>query len=162
MDEDGDGAIDLAEWLSRLGSCAGLAAALDENVNADGEIAKFNAQAAEQAAAEAAAAAPAIETWGKSVFEQFDTDHNGKLTPQELTAALKSLPRKKPKTIPPGAKFMSLDEMISAMDEDGDGAIDLAEWLSRLGSCAGLAAALDENVNADGEIAKFNDQQAAA
>ena len=104
---------------------------------------------------EAAAPDPRIEQWGKSVFEQFDTDKNGKLTPQELSAALKSLPRKKPKTIPPGAKFMSLDEMIAAMDEDGDGSIDLAEWLSRLGSCAGLAAALDENVNADGEIANF-------
>ena len=108
------------------------------------------------AAEEAAAPDPRIEQWGKSVFQQFDTDKNGKLTPQELSAALKSLPRKKPKTIPPGAKFMSLDEMIAAMDEDGDGSIDLAEWLSRLGSCAGLAAALDENVNADGEIANFN------
>ena len=76
--------------------------------------------------------------------EQLNIVFNLKLTPQELTAALKSLPRKKPKTIPPGAKFMSLDEMISAMDEDGDGAIDLAEWLSRLGSCAGLAAALPD------------------
>ena len=110
---------------------------------------------AEPEAASEASSDPRIEKWGKSVFEQFDTDKNGKLTPQELNAALKSLPRKKPKTIPPGAKFMSLDEMIAAMDEDGDGSIDLAEWLSRLGSCAGLAAALDENVNADGEIANF-------
>ena len=58
---------------------------------------------------------------------------------------------------------MSVDEMIAAMDADGDGSIDLTEWLKRLSSCAGLAAALAENVNENGEIPtfrSFEEQQA--
>ena len=191
MDADGDGSIDVDEWLSRLGSCAGLAAALAENVNEDGEIATFRSFEQQKAKREGEVAALEakesrteeeeaelvefkrqieslgkkieeatknqlqLEKWGRSVFAQFDTDKDGGLSVKELTRALKSLPRKKPKNIPPGAKFMSVDEMIAAMDADGDGSIDVDEWLSRLGSCAGLAAALAENVNEDGEIATF-------
>eukprot|EP01043_Picozoa_sp_COSAG02_P005367 COSAG02_NODE_144_length_34086_cov_65.390944_42_plen_121_part_01 len=36
---------------------------------------------------------PNVEKWGKSVFEQFDTDKDGGLSVKELTRALKSLPR---------------------------------------------------------------------
>jgi Ca2+-binding EF-hand superfamily protein len=34
-----------------------------------------------------------LEKWGRSVFVQFDTDGNGKLSPKELAKALSSLPR---------------------------------------------------------------------
>ena len=44
---------------------------------------------------------------------------------------------------------------MEAMDGDGDGSIDVDEWLERLGTCAGLAAALAENVNEDGKLANF-------
>ena len=97
----------------------------------------------------------AIQTWGRSVFEQFDTDKNGVLDGKELSRALKSLPKTKPTMLPPGAKFMSVDEMIAAMDADGNGTVDLTEWLDNLGSCAGLAAALAESVNEHGMVAKF-------
>ena len=96
-----------------------------------------------------------IRVWGKSVFEQFDTDKNGTLDNKELSRALKSLPKTKPTMMPPGAKFMSVEEMVAAMDADGNGAIDLEEWLTNLGKCAGLAAALAGAVNDDGVVEKF-------
>merc|ERR1719230_1149983 len=45
--------------------------------------------------------------------------------------------------------------MISAMDADGDGGVDVDEWLSNLAKCAGLAAALAETVNESGVVEKF-------
>lgn len=104
---------------------------------------------------EAAANQLKLHEWGRTIFEQFDTDKNGKLSPKELATALKALPRRKPKNIPPGSRFMSIDEMMEAMDGDGDGSIDVDEWLTRLGTCAGLAAALSENVNEDGKLSNF-------
>ena len=96
-----------------------------------------------------------IGQWGLSTFKQFDTDKNGKLSKKELSRALKSLPKTKPATIPEGAKFQSVDEMIAAMDSDGDGDISPKEWLDNLHSCPGLAAALAENVNAAGRIENY-------
>merc|ERR1719424_857957 len=60
-----------------------------------------------------------VQEWGKEVFTKFDTDNNGKLSNAELKAAMESLPRKKPKYAPPGTKFMSLGDMVAAMDADG-------------------------------------------
>ena len=102
-----------------------------------------------------ARAAADISKWGKSVFKQFDTDKNGKLSNKELTRALKSLPKVKPKTMPSDAKFMTVEQMIESMDADGDGGIDLNEWLSHIQKCVGLHAALAENVNDDGKVANF-------
>jgi Ca2+-binding EF-hand superfamily protein len=191
MDSDDNGTIDLQEWVDNLASCAGLAAAIAENVNEAGEIPTFRSFEQQQAKCkaevleletkesrteeddtlltdlklqienlqakieEAAANQLKLNEWGRSTFEQFDTDKNGQLSPQELATALKALPRRKPKNIPPGSKFMSIEEMMDAMDADGDGAIDVDEWLSRLGQCAGLAAALAENVGEDGKLSNF-------
>ena len=106
---------------------------------------------------------PKIEEWGRSVFAQFDTNNkDGGLSAKELTRALKSLPWKKPKNVPLGTKFQSVDAMITAIAADGDGNIDVDQWLSRLGSCAGLAAALAENVNEDSEIATFRAEDEVA
>ena len=115
----------------------------------------------------AAAAAPEftavqVGEWGAVVFRQFDTDKDGQLSKKELGRALKSLPRTKPKNVPPGAKFMSVDAMIDAMDADGDGGIDEQEWLVNLTKCAGLAAALAENVGAGGTLANFQAPDPAA
>jgi len=99
-----------------------------------------------------------VARWGKTTFEQFDGNGDGKLNKKELSRALKSLPKTKPKSAPAGGesmKFMSVDEMIEAMDADGDGAVDLGEWLSLIGTCAGLAAALAENVNEEGVLAEY-------
>jgi Ca2+-binding EF-hand superfamily protein len=191
LDSDGDGGIDLQEWLDNLAACAGLAAAIAENINEVGEIPTFLSYEQQQAKLktdvqevesretrteedellledlkrqilnlqakieEAAANQLKLHEWGRTTFAQFDTDHNGTLSPKELAQALNALPRRKPKNIPPGSKFMSIDEMMEAMDGDGDGSIDVDEWLERLGTCAGLAAALAENVNEDGKLANF-------
>eukprot|EP01043_Picozoa_sp_COSAG02_P074403 COSAG02_NODE_14882_length_1227_cov_0.945035_2_plen_200_part_01 len=51
---------------------------------------------------------PSVADWGEKVFQQFDTDKDGQLSKKELVRALRSLPKKKPKTVPPGTKFMAL------------------------------------------------------
>ena len=97
----------------------------------------------------------AIAAWGRSVFEQFDTDKNGVLDKKELGRALKALPKTKPTMAPPNAKFMSVEEMIEAMDADNSGGVDVDEWQQNLAKCAGLAAALAESVNDSGVVEKF-------
>jgi len=71
--------------------------------------------------------------------------------PQEVCVCFEGVTRvyvrkTKPKKVPPGVKFQSVEEMMTAMDSDESGSLDLAEWLTNLGQCAGLAAALAENV----------------
>ena len=108
-------------------------------------------------------ALPSVADWGLSVFKQFDTDKDGKLSNKELSRALKSLPKTKPSTVSEGAKFQSVEEMVAAMDTDGDGSVDEKEWLDNLSKCAGLASALSENVDPEGKVANFRtfEQQAA-
>lgn len=87
-----------------------------------------------------------IEEWGTAIFKKFDADADGKLTAKELATALKDLPKTKPKKVPDGVKFQSVEAMMNAMDSDESGSLDLAEWLANLGQCPGLAAALAENM----------------
>ena len=84
--------------------------------------------------------------WGTAIFKKFDANADGRLSAKELASALRDLPKTKPKKVPPGVKFQSVEEMMSAMDSDESGSLDLAEWLANLGECPGLAAALAENV----------------
>jgi len=44
----------------------------------------------------------------------------------ELAKLLGIIPKTRPKNIPPGTKFMSIDEMMTTLDQDGDGLILLA------------------------------------
>lgn len=116
--------------------------------------------------------AKAIEEWGTAVFKKFDADADGNLSAKELVAALKGLPKTKPKKIPAGATFQSVEDMIDKMDSDGSGTISLTEWIQNLGQCPGLAAALVENVTIQGtsgeelavsveEVAALGDMAAA-
>jgi len=95
-----------------------------------------------------------VTEWGGSVFEQFDTDNSGTLNNKELSRALKSLPRKKPKYSPPNTKFQSVDEMITTMDADGDGMVSKEEWLDGISKCSGLCAALFD-AQVDGAVLTF-------
>ena len=67
-----------------------------------------------------------IEEWGSAVFKRFANDKNV-LTKKELTNVLKSLPRTAPKKVLPNTKYQSLEDMINAMDADGDGEISMEE-----------------------------------
>ena len=45
------------------------------------------------------------------------------------------------------------------MDTDGDSELGPEEWLRNLSNCACLHAALSENVNAQGELTRFQSRQ---
>ena len=96
-----------------------------------------------------------VAKWGRSVFEQFDTDCNGVLDKKELSRALKSLPPTPPLSLPPGSEQMSVDGLMKTMDSDGDGVISEAEWLTLLSKCPYLACALAETVNEQGLVPSF-------
>ena len=106
-------------------------------------------------ASEAAEHDALLARWGSSVFKQFDADGNGRLDGKELAAALKKLPMERPKNVPPGTKMMTVDQLIHALDSDGDGTVSMAEWLSNLSSCVGLAHCLTEIMDRDGNIPGF-------
>ena len=96
-----------------------------------------------------------IEEWGTTVFNQLDVNGDGKLSAKEFASALKQLPKVKPKKVPPGTKFQSVEEMMTVMEADAEGSMDLSGWLNNLHKCAGLHAALEENLNARGELKNF-------
>ena len=66
-------------------------------------VAKMEEDTAEPAPEPSAEELKTVAEWGASVFQQFDTDKDGRLSKKELVRALRSLPKKKPKTVPPGA-----------------------------------------------------------
>ena len=141
----------------REGEVAALKAKATRTAEEEAELVEYERQIAKLTSliAEANKNALKLAEWGSTVFHQFDTDHNGKLSKKELNRALKALPKTKPKHVPPGAKFLSVEEMVASLDGDGDGEIDEQEWLDNLAKCAGLAAALAENVDAFGKVASF-------
>lgn len=181
LDSDGDGLIDLEEWLINLKDCPGLAAALTENVEvATGPVAaeeivafkaedftddhkaaalkiqtmqRAKAQRAEVQKRKAEGSLPGqqsarqVAEWGMAIFQQMDTNGDGRISKKELAAVLAKLPKTKPKKTVGSAKFQSLEEMMQSLDSDGDGSLELAEWLDNLKNCPGLAAALSEHVS---------------
>jgi hypothetical protein len=96
-----------------------------------------------------------IEEWGTTVFHQLDVNGDGKLSAKEFASALNQLPKVKPKKVPPGTKFQSVEEMMTVMEADAEGSMDLSGWLNNLHKCGGLYAALEENLNAKGELKNF-------
>jgi len=148
-----DGKLSLDEWVSGM-----RAVAYDMNYTEDTFEKELNDMLTTLTVARidpAEGVGPKeLYSWGTTIFDQFDIDKDGKLTNKELTAALKSLPKKRPATMPKDAKFMSVEEMINAMDANGDGELELNEWLRNISKCAGLAAALSENV-VDGKLPKM-------
>jgi hypothetical protein len=84
-----------------------------------------------------------VRKWGKKVFSRMDVDHNGVLSSKELSQQLIPLLRRMRRDhATQSTKFSSVEEMIHALDEDGDGSVSLDEWLDRLSDCPQLAQAL--------------------
>merc|ERR1719298_140130 len=63
---------------------------------------------------------------GVLVFDQIDVDGSGAIDRGELQTLLNKLPRKKPA---PGVEFVPFEDMIKTFDADGNGTIELDEWL---------------------------------
>ena len=90
----------------------------------------------------------AVQTWGKTVFAQFDTDKNGFLSNAELSRALKALP--------PGPQQGSIDDLVKTMDANGDGSLSVMEWLNNLAKVPALAFSLEMVVDSStGTVKNF-------
>ena len=70
-----------------------------------------------------------IGSAGITVFRQIDIDHDGTVSQKELLRVLKVLPR--PKDVPAGPK-LSIEDLASTLDVNGDGAISEDEVRSVL------------------------------
>jgi len=84
--------------------------------------AKLKAEGVEDAAIneQLAKALPMI-----SAFSQIDADSTGKITKENLIAFLKTLP-------PPPEGAATIDELHSTLDLNGDGGVDVNEWVTQL------------------------------
>jgi len=80
------------------------------------------------------------------VFRQIDIDHSGKIDRKELLRVLKCLP--KPELLEgEKAERLSIDDIVTQLDSDGDGIIDEAEWLANLESIPSLKASVEQAVD---------------
>jgi len=150
MDANGDGKLSLAEWIAGA-DALGLS-------DDDFEREMNNVLEAREALKRAR---DRIDKWGRRVFDQFDTNKDGILQREELMNALKTLPRVAKAPLPELTKLMTVDDMIAEMDTAGKGEVSMGEWVANLERCAGLAAAIEANVNADGMIDGFEKASAA-
>ena len=136
LDTDGDGGISQAEFESGLPKFAALIGG--EPTPAPEKPIVYD-----------------INLWGRKVFSQFDANKDGRMSMKELARGLKALPKTKPVSAPKGTKFMSVEELIAAMDKDGNGYLDLHEWLTMLAGCAGLECAISEAVDETGTLVNY-------
>merc|ERR1712216_226069 len=92
----------------------------------------------------AVAVAVPVETWAKSVFEQFDTNADGSIDTKELKRAIKSLPVIVPRNAAEAeAMGASINDLIDRMDANGDGGISSDEWVANIRGCAALHARIE-------------------
>ena len=167
LDSDGDGVISLDEWLGNLSKLPGLKVAIEQNLDAEtGKLAKY--QTLEERLEQLIGQVQALEAKGDLdeeeqgklhvkkrrietikesigmagvlVFKQIDADNSGKIDRNELMTMLKQLPK------PPDAT-KTVDELVAILDVDGDGIIDMDEWIAQLGRIPELKKLLDSYVD---------------
>jgi Ca2+-binding EF-hand superfamily protein len=192
LDSDGDGDVSLDEWLANLAKLPGLKAAIDGAVDpATGRISTYQSLEArldvlvtraaplEAALAEGAEAGEdlaslrkqiaklraTVGSAGVAVFRQFDADGSGKIDRAELLCALKQLPAP---VMPEGEAgptmpwALQIEEMVAALDVDGDGVIDQDEWCAQLERLTSLKAAIEQAIDpATGKVKGLDDGSAA-
>merc|ERR1712078_506463 len=75
----------------------------------------------------------------------------------ELQTLLNKLPRKKPA---PGVEFVPFEDMIKTFDADGNGTIELDEWLNNLQKLPGIRMAIESVMDFDTGMLTVDLQQA--
>ena len=58
-----------------------------------------------------------------------------------------------------GTKLMTVDELITTLDSDGDGKVSESEWIKNLSQCVGLAHCLLDHMDANGNLPGFEGYQ---
>lgn len=53
--------------------------------------------------------------------------------------------------------MMTVEQLITTLDSDGDGTVSKAEWIANLNKCVGLAHCLSDNVDENGELKNFSE-----
>lgn len=93
-----------------------------------------------------------VGTAGVAVFRQIDADGSGKIDRAELLKILKDLPgidggAAVIKDVEGAAASEPVDVVLAALDVDGDGVIDVDEWLTQLDRLPTLKAAIEAYVD---------------
>ena len=57
--------------------------------------------------------------------------------------------------------MMTLEQLITTLDSDGDGTVSKAEWIANLNKCVGLAQCLSDNVDENGELKNFSEDRSS-
>jgi len=162
-----DAQISLLEWVDNLAKLPGLKAAVESNVDAaTGKLSVYlsleqrlekvaadvvvlelnesrtdeeNAEL-ERKQADVSQMRARIGSGSIRVFEQIDADKSGKIERADLMKILGELPGDQ-------EGEDNLPELIKALDVDGDGVIDMDEWIQQLEKIPLLKAQLDQYID---------------
>ena len=153
LDTDRDGLISLDEWLLNLGTLPGLKMAIEGAIDKETGLIKgyvsletrldslLNKK--KELDAEIDELRAVIGSAGITVFRQIDIDHDGTVSQKELLRVLKVLPR--PKDVK-GPK-MSIEDLASTLDVNGDGAISEDEWVAQIAAIPSLKASIEQAID---------------
>jgi len=182
LDSDSSGDVDLEEWLTNLDKLEGLKTAMESVLDPDtGRLTTYRSYA-DQMAKEMGAIKKLEKSGGDEeaiqkkkdsvarfkengykpsagvlVFDQIDVDGSGAIDRGELQTLLNKLPRKKPA---PGVEFVPFEDMIKTFDADGNGTIELDEWLNNLQKLPGIRMAIESVMDFDTGMLTVDLQQA--
>jgi len=181
LDTDGNGVIDIEEWLHNLQKLPGLHMAIMSALDPDtGKVRNYRSLEDQMAKLMGDLVELERKCWaGEDVVEKLTekrssvkrfqengvkpspgvlvfnqvVDRSNSIDRKELGRLLKALPKKKPA---PGVKFVPFDELVAKLDTDGDGVVDLDEWLHNLEKLPGLRMAIQAGMDPEtGKIRNY-------